>query len=247
MPETTSEIALLAQESGWRAATYRNLSALFADAPSVDALEALIGAAEAIDAEDVRSASEAGFYAYLRTLRKRGDAGLRRAVASEYAELFVGPRPPLAPLYESVYLGSPSRLFTEQTMSVRRFYERCGLAVVKDGKVPDDHIAYELELMSELAQRAAQALEAGRIEGALDLARTQREFLVVHLGGWAGLFASRIAEAPCADFYAALSCFVQGFVREDDAYLGQAISSLESLRVSIESPVETGANVTVQL
>ena len=177
--------------------------------------------------------AKASFYAYLRKYEGCNLEELRVQVASEYAELFVGPRPPLAPLYESVYLGSPSRLFTEQTMSVRRFYERCGLAVVKDGKIPDDHIAYELELMATLVSREADAIEAGRTAAVLELQRLQREFLVVHLGGWLGPFASRIAKAPCAGFYDALARFARDFVSEDDATLGASIRELENFGGSI--------------
>lgn len=245
MPEALENLPECAEEARWRSAIYRNLSALFADAPSADALGELIAAACSVEVEDVRRASEAEFYAYLRNLAGRDTDELRVTVASEYAELFVGPRPPLAPYYESVYLGYPNRLFTEQTMSVRRFYERCGLAVVKDGKVPDDHIAYELELMAELAEREACALDAGHVDRALDLERLQREFLVVHLGGWAMPFASRVAEAPCADFYAALAKFAQGFVGEDDAFLGEAVLSLE-LHGSAGDSTQAGANVSDQ-
>lgn len=227
MTEVLSNFDAMAEETRWRAAIYRNLSALFADAPSADALGELIAAACSVEVEDVRRASEAEFYAYLRSLAGRDIDELRVTVASEYAELFVGPRPPLAPLYESVYLGSPSRLFTEQTMSVKRFYERCGLAVVKDGKVPDDHLAYELELMAMLAEREAEVLESGRVAQALEAQRLQREFIVVHLGGWMGPFAARIDEAPCGDFYRACAHFADGFVAEDDAFLGEAIRTLE--------------------
>ncbi|MBQ9002055.1 MAG: molecular chaperone TorD family protein [Eggerthellaceae bacterium] len=216
-----------ADEARYREAIYRNLSALFADAPGADALRALVEAARTVEVEDVRRASEAGFYAYLRELDGCDAGELRVEVASEYAELFVGPRPPLAPYYESVYLGFPNRLFTEQTMSVRRFYERCGLSVVKDGKVPDDHVAYELELMATLAGREAEAVEAGRATAALELERLQREFIVVHLGGWLGPFANRVAEAPCAGFYRALSRFAHEFAAEDDAALGASIQELE--------------------
>lgn len=213
------------EEATYRSAIYRNLSALFADAPSAEALESLIEAADAMEAKYAHRESEESFYRYLRNLGKRAVGDLRTAVASEYAELFVGPRPPLAPLYESVYLGFPNRLFTEQTMSVRRFYERCGLEVVKDGKVPDDHLAYELELMAVLAEREAQALENGNESAAYDLQQVQREFIVVHLGGWTKPFATRIAEADCFGFYAALSRFLDSFVAEEDAYLGASLRS----------------------
>ena len=233
--ETSFDTRFQADETRYRQAIYRNLSALFLDAPSAETLDELIQAACAVVEEDARRASEADFYAYLRKLAGRDLEELRVQVASEYAELFVGPRPPLAPLYESVYLGSPNRLFTEQTMSVRRFYERCGLAVVKDGKVPDDHVAYELELMATLVSREADAIEAGRPAVVLELQRLQREFLVVHLGGWLGLFAARVAEAPCAGFYGALARFARDFVTEDDAALGASIRELENLGGSVSS------------
>ena len=235
-----NEMGFEADETRYREAVYRNLSALFADAPSTDALRGLIAAACTVEVEDVRRTSEAGFYAYLRGLDGRDVDELRMEVASEYAELFVGPRPPLAPYYESVYLGFPNRLFTEQTMSVRRFYERCGLSVVKDGKVPDDHVAYELELMATLAGREAEAVESGHVQAALDLERLQREFLVVHLGGWLGLFAARVAEAPGSSFYRALSRFAHEFVAEDDAALGASIEELES---AVPAEVEAAASI----
>ena len=225
-------IEFKAGETRYREAIYRNLSALFADAPSAETLGELIEAAQAVEIENVRRVSEAEFYAYLRKLSGRDLEELRVEVASEYAELFVGPRPPLAPLYESIYLGSPRRLFTEQTMSVRRFYERCGLSVLKDGKVPDDHVAYELELMAKLTEREAEGVEAGRPAVVLEQQRLQREFLVVHLGGWLGPFAACIAEAPCAGFYAALARFACDFAIEDDAMLGSSIRELENLGVT---------------
>lgn len=220
--------AARASQARRRSAIYANLAALFADAPGADALASLIDAAS--DADARAGESERALYAYLSGLGGREPEALRREVASEYAELFIGPRPPLAPYYESVYLGNPRRLFTEQTMSVRRFYERCGLAVVKDGKVPDDQLSYELELMATLAAREAGAAEAGDAAGADAMLLLQREFLAVHLGGWAAPFAERVAAAPCAGFYRALAEFVRDFVAEDDAYLAE--TALENDRTA---------------
>ena len=217
----------LADEAEYRAAIYRNLSVLFADAPGGEALAALVEAARSVSRGTARRTSEDGFYAYLREFGDREFVDPRRAVASEYAELFVGPRPPLAPLYESVYLGFPKRLFTDQTMSVRRFYERCGLSVAKDGRVHDDHVAYELELMAALVDRETAACNRADLSAASGFWQLEREFVTVHLGGWIGLFASRIAEAPCADFYRALSRFAASFVSEDDSYLGGLAGMLE--------------------
>ena len=217
------QTGMLAAEKAYnRAGIYRNASVLFSDAPSLEMLHELVDAAtDAMSDEQANPMreSERFFYGYLRDRWHSCDEDARRAIASEYAELFVGPRPPLAPLYESVYLGFPNRLFTDQTLSVKRFYEQCGLAVVKDGRVPDDHMAYELELMARLAQREAEALENDDVDGACNARELERSFVVEHLSLWAGLFANRVSEADCSDFYAALSEFVHRFVDEDAAYL----------------------------
>ena len=212
------------EDALYRAAMYRNLSALFADAPSVEELDALITMAQdaMIDSDEL-SENEQCFYAYLAALGNRDLEDLRRSVASEYAELFIGPRPPLAPYYESIYLGYPNRLFTDQTMAVQQFYEECGFRVVKSGRVPGDTMAYELEFMGLLADREATGLkeaasagisrsDAGDVE---NVRKQQKEFLDTHIGAWAGLLADRIAEAPRADFYGQLSRFTAGFVEED--------------------------------
>ena len=208
------------EDARYRAAIYRNLSAFFNDAPSAEELGALVEVAtELANADEAVGDAERGFYAYLSTLSGRDLEELRRSIASEYAELFIGPRPPLAPYYESIYLGYPNRLFTDQTMAVQQFYEECGFHVIKSGQVPGDNAAYELELMALLADREAELSEAGDSLGAEKAHEQQMLFLGDHLGAWIGLLANRIDEAPCADFYSAASRFAEKFIEEDKDYL----------------------------
>lgn len=214
-----------------RSAVYRNLSALFADAPSAEALAGLKQVAAA-SGDVFGEKGEGRLYHYLRDVSPCDDEALRRSVASEYAELFVGPRPPLAPPYESVYLGQPKRLFTDQTMEVKRFYRRCGLSVTKDKewKVPDDHLSLELEFMARLAEREA--------DGAEDAARAdatradQLAFLEEHLGRWISLFAERVSKAPCAGFYRAASLFAAEFVEQDREALREDLGQKSQSKAS---------------
>jgi TorA maturation chaperone TorD len=164
-----------------------------------------------------------GLRAYFDGQRDGIDESLRCAVASEYADLFVGPRPPQAPMYESVYLGTPKRLFTEQTMLVRHFYARCGLAVVKSDKVPDDYLPYELELISSLALREADAAGRGDVRGADEARELQLEFLRAHLGRWMEPFSCRVIQAESSDFYAALVAFARDFIADDETYLAHSV------------------------
>ena len=203
-----------------RLQVYRLLAALFQDAPSVDMLQQLVQVAQAQMENAVDTASpEAKFYAYMAGLDMKDPEATRRDIASEYGELFVGPRPPLAPLYESIYIGFPNRLFTDQTLKVRSAYERNGLTVVKSRKVPDDHIGYEFEFMAEMVARQIEALNDDNEANIKALEAEQRKFLADHLALWTGKFAARIHENYGEGFYSALAVFADDFVMNDLEYL----------------------------
>lgn len=219
-----------AEFASYRSSMYRSAASAFALEPTTEQLFALVGAA--IDAGQggfVRD-SEGQLLTHMRGYEGADFESLRMKVATEYAELFVGPRPPLAPLYESVYVGMPRRLNTEVTMQVRRCYEEAGFKVVKRNRIPNDHLSFELEFMAELCDREAAALEdfesasdanmAIATEERIEKERSrQLSFLEDHLGAWIDAFCSRLSEAWCADYYDAWARFVQMFVKEDCAYV----------------------------
>lgn len=68
----------------------------------------------------------------------------------EYNRLFVGPGKLLAPPYEGAYRNAERLLMQEETMAVRTFYRRCGVAVKRESAIPDDHLGFELEFVSYL-------------------------------------------------------------------------------------------------
>lgn len=218
LPTDIEEAVAFAQ---YRAQTYAAASEAFTVEPDAPKLRALVAAADQASAQNTFWACEEDLYGYLRALSSSDPAELRTRVATEYAELFVGPRAPLAPLYESVYVGAIRRLNTDVTMRVRRFYEREGLEVVRRNTVPNDHIGLELEFMAALCTREADALEAGDADEAQRLQGVQRDFLQTHLGAWVDAFAARVAQAYCAHYYDAWTRFVQAFVSEDSAYLAR--------------------------
>ena len=145
-------------------------------------------------------------------------AGFGTVVRTEYAELFVGPRPPLAPLYESLYAGFPRRLCTETTRLVRRAYEESGLEVRKRNHVPDDHLGYELEFLACLCEDEARAVEQGDHEGERASIAAQHAFLSEHLTTWIELFCARVEAASCSDFYRAWARFAASFVLIDGGF-----------------------------
>lgn len=54
----------------------------------------------------------------------------------EFNRLFIGPAPPPAPPYASVYLEKESRLMGETTMAIARFYDALGLRPAREGIPP---------------------------------------------------------------------------------------------------------------
>ena len=208
------------EEASYRGSLYRLAAQAFYEEPSVERLQALLDAAWSAQPIDDADPGDA-LLAYLRTLGTRADEALRVTVASEYAELFVGPRPPRAPFYESMYLGYPNRLFTGTTRTVRSLYERAGFAVTARNRVPDDCIAYELEFMAHLCERQAELLErllAGEEGVRDDLAeclRVQRIMACIHLGAWTGPFAERVASEMPGSYYAAWARFAADVVAHD--------------------------------
>lgn len=217
-PSNEEEAASIAW---YRAQTYAAASDVFTSEPDAPQLEALVATAASPDAQNAILPCECCLYAYLQSLQTDNYEQLRSEIATEYAELFVGPRPPLAPLYESVYRGSLHRLNTEITMQVRRMYEQNNLEVVKRNTIPNDHLGLELEFMATLCVREAEALENGNSEECARLRIVQQEFLNDHLGAWIDLFASRVSAAYCANYYDAWARFTQSFVEHDKAYMAQ--------------------------
>jgi DMSO reductase family type II enzyme chaperone len=207
----------------YRSQMYAAASAAFTTEPTCEELQALVEAACASDGSDCLRDCELNLFEHLQTYRDEDPSELRTRVATEYAELFVGPRPPLAPLYESVYVGAVKRLNTDVTMQVRRFYENHGLTAVNRNRVPNDHIGFELEFMARLCALEAEAAMRDDHAECDRLRHVQLEFLALHLSAWVDLFASRLSQAWCADYYDAWARFVQSFIKEDDAYLSASL------------------------
>lgn len=107
------------------------------------------------------------------------------AVEFSFNRLFVGPRALLAPPYASIYLDNdPNRVMSDSTMQIRQFYGLLGLVSPWMNKIPDDHIALELDALWQ-------------IDTALNISDTPqlrdiREYLLAHLQQWVPNFQQRI-------------------------------------------------------
>ncbi|MBU4215810.1 MAG: molecular chaperone TorD family protein, partial [Actinobacteria bacterium] len=136
----------------------------------------------------------------------------------DYADLFVGPGPLLAPPYESVHLTADRLLFDEPTMQVRSAYRAFDLVAPRLNREPDDHLGLELHFLTELCTRALDAIEAGD-EFVLDTTLAAHHgFLTDHVLRWAPDLFGLVAAHATTSFYrgvAALGTATLGRARDD--------------------------------
>lgn len=136
----------------------------------------------------------------------------------DYRRLFEGPEKPLCPPWESAFNSEDDLLFQRETLEVRAFYRRHGLAIDTPGREPEDHIAFEIAFCSHLIAQAKRAHETGNYasrDGALaELACFYRE----HIGTWGAAWSEQLAAKAESPFY-----------REAAATLQEELKALESL------------------
>lgn len=107
------------------------------------------------------------------------------AVEFSFNRLFVGPRALLAPPFASIYIeNDPTRVMNESTMQIRQFYGLLGLTSPWLNKIPDDHIALELDALWQI--------ETALINSATPQLCDMREYLLAHLQEWVPHFRQRI-------------------------------------------------------
>lgn len=138
-------------------------------------------------------------------------------VADEYARIFVGPAALPAPPWESVYRDKKRMLMTATTLSVREHYRTYGYEARKVLKVPDDHLAIELDFLSALAQEALQACAAGDAEEAESAFEAGSAFLRAHLALWVDDFAANLRTRDGSPFYCAIADALCAFVTADQS------------------------------
>ncbi len=119
-----------------------------------------------------------------------------------HAELFIGPFELIAPPYGSVYLEKNRQIMGDTTMGVLKSYQEAGLSV--DEKEPPDHIAIELEFMSFLSTREAEARAQGDAGGAEKFFAKQKDFYHNYLR-WVPNFCEAIKKGTKSPFYQSLA------------------------------------------
>ena len=105
----------------------------------------------------------------------------------DYAHVFLGAGTYdkiMAPPYESVFTSEERILMQDARDGALAYYRAEGLELPADNTTPEDHLGFELQFAALLAERMAEALEAGEAARAAELADLQRSFFTYHQANW---------------------------------------------------------------
>lgn len=120
----------------------------------------------------------------------------------EFNRLFVGPSRLEASPYESTYRNTERTLMQNETLAVRRFYEKAGLVIAKMNTEPEDHLALELEFICYLLENDTTS----------DL---YPSFLKEHLLQWGESHCQLIREKTNNSFLVGISYLLEGLLLEE--------------------------------
>lgn len=98
-------------------------------------------------------------------------------------------------------------------------YRSAGLAKDDGWKETEDHLATELEYMQVLSARCAGAFEAGDVETASAIIKSQYNFLEDHLLPWVPRMVADIKKFARTGFYQGLGFLTEGFLQVDEEFL----------------------------
>lgn len=156
---------------------------------------------------------------YCRAMGDGLEANSQEELLQEYSALFLGPFSIPAQPFGSVYLEKEKVLMGDSTMEVKKIYAQNG--VQHDVPGPPDHIAIELEFMSLLEGRMAQALTEAKQEELAELSSTRAHFFNKFLASWIPQFGKAMVDNTEMPFYRALGQGLIAFIAGEKEKIGQ--------------------------
>ena len=213
-----------AEAQAARAELYGLLSGAFAREVSQDAWLRLCSEEARASFAELAAAcgvgEDAGFFLQsLMPPREYAPGAAVEDLAVDYARLFIGPGPGLAPPYESVYTSPERRFYGQALGDVTAFMRTEGIRVGDEFHAPADHIAVELAIMQHLARESADQLAAGGAPAAL---AKRLKFLERHLCRWVPQWVVDVRAGAVTAFYREAASVLDEYLQRDEAWLRQA-------------------------
>ena len=213
-----------------RADIYNAFHVVFGSELSDEAVSVLSGSALADAAEMLFDGEVAkGVSGVSRALASLDEDGDGITLADCYTRLFVGPNPPEAAPWESVYNKEDGYLFGPTTLAVRKCYVAAGFTPQNYPHVADDHLALELDFMKSLGFRATKAAKAGDDACVREALEASRRFLEDHLLKWIEPFATCLGKSPYGKVYLAAAESLKVFLEADKALLEDLLAELKGV------------------
>lgn len=138
------------------------------------------------------------------------DATAVKAVAVDYTNLFCGFRNDAPFPYESIYRGEQRLLMQKPYSEVKAAYEEGGYEPKQEGgNELADHITFELQYLSFLLGKAAEALENEDEDKAIYYLDQKDFFLDEHMQRWIPVFCKEIKEQSDTEFFRTTSALTE--------------------------------------
>ena len=151
---------------------------------------------------------------WIKTLLNDGRGSTFEEVKVDYMRLLVGTEDFKTPPWESVYFNEERMIFQEETLKVRSWYRRFGLASKKLHNEPDDHIALEISFIAHLASLSLEALSTDDQTVLEKTLKAQHDFLEEHLLQWAPTWCDLVYQNAQTDFYKGTALLLKGALME---------------------------------
>ena len=175
------------------------------------------------DEENVEAFRDSGF-SFCADFTDKKDDEILDELAVEYAALFlISTGRQLSP-YESVQLSKEGQLSGEAASKTLAFYKSAGFDFPLESNIFPDHFAVELEFMSHLCKKEAEAREANEEQIAESVRTEQVEFMNTHLGQWYKSFMNTVEGNTETPFYRGMSLLAGEFLdSETESLIGEKV------------------------
>ncbi len=213
-----------------RASTYNFLSHMYRQEVSPSFLSELV---EQLASGVVEQAGSEGYRLlgdYAQRIREADLQEVATDLGAEYINLLLGVSASAVSPYESVYTSREHLLMQKARDAVVAEYRKEELTRISEFRHPEDHVAVELEFMSHLCRKAADALEEGDAEAALASLERQQGFLERHLLVWVPRFCQDLAGVARSDFYRGIAGITEEHLAHDGENIAELVAALENMR-----------------
>ncbi len=172
-------------------------------------------------------------YALARRFFNFASSDIRTQLAVEYARVFLaagvfGSGKLTAVPYESVFTSEEHLMMQASRDDVVRRFLADGFKVNPDLHEPEDHLSFELEYVSHMSGKAAEALEAGDFEVLAANVDRQLEFIDAHLLNWVGDLYETAREYAKTTFYTGMLLVAMGAAEQSRDLLAEVAAQLQA-------------------